>query len=180
MSHKVSEYSITYGVKTFLLNHNWEVIAYNPPGSQGTFTIPNPNKDGGYRGQLGSESPDVIAVKQDVVLVVECKPNFDLVDSRKLERLSSDRDKMAILNTLIQRVCKANDIELLGKLEFIFALAYNGKKHGLKELGFISIEVSSDFDITDLKAKSSYEDAFRARLYESAIWSDHVLGLFKN
>jgi len=94
MYQDIKEYAITYAVKDYLLSLNWDVIAYNPPGSQGTFTIPNPSKDGSYRGQTGSESPDVIAVKKNVVLVVECKPSFDLDDAQKLKRLSDDPKKM--------------------------------------------------------------------------------------
>ena len=45
MHQETREYAITYGVKDLLLSRNWDVIAYNPPGSQGTFTIPNPAKE---------------------------------------------------------------------------------------------------------------------------------------
>lgn len=180
MSHDVREYAITYGVKTFLLKHNWDVIAYNPPGSQGTFTIPNPSKDGGYRGQTGSESPDVIAVKNDVVLIVECKSSFNLEDSNKLERLSKNVEKMQILSTLIRRVCDANNITLPRNLRYVFALAYQGKKHDIKHLGFISVDVKTSFDITNLAAKSSYEDAFAAKLFPASIWESDIRRLFED
>ena len=79
MSQEIREYAITYAVKNYLLSKNWDVIAYNPPGSQGTFTIPNPSKDGGFRGQTGSESPDIIAIKSGLVMVVECKTTFTII-----------------------------------------------------------------------------------------------------
>lgn len=180
MSQDVREYSITYAVKNLLLEKKWDVIAYNPPGSQGTFTIPNPTKDGAYRGQTGSESPDIIAVKKNTVLVVECKPGFDAADADKLTRLSSNADKMEILTTLIQRVCAANSIELPNKLNYIFALAYQGKKHSIKNLGFISVEVSDKIDISNLKAKSTYNDAFKAQLYPASDWEISLLALLEN
>lgn len=180
MSHDVREYAITYGVKTFLLKCNWDVIAYNPPGSQGTFTIPNPKKDGGYRGQIGSESPDVIAVKKDVVLIVECKPSFNLEDSKKLERLSKNAEKMEILSKLVSRVCDANSISLPRNFRYVFALAYQGKKHEIKHLGFISVDVKPDLDITNLAARSSYEDAFTVKIIPASIWESEIRRLFED
>jgi hypothetical protein len=180
MSQDIKEYAITYAVKDYLLSLNWDVIAYNPPGSQGTFTIPNPSKDGSYRGQTGSESPDVIAIKKNVVLVVECKPSFDLDDAQKLKRLSDDPMKMEILGILIERVCAANEITLTGDLEFIYALAYQGGPHTEKNLGLIKVEVSDEIDITNLNAESSYESYFSASLLPASIWVEKILGLFEN
>lgn len=180
MSQEVREYAITYGVKNLLLAKKWDVIAYNPPGSQGTFTIPNPSKDGGYRGQTGSESPDVIAIKKDVVLIVECKPSFDLDDANKMKRLSEDSEKMEILNILIRRVCVANEIKISGDLEFIYALAYQGEMHNEKELGFIKVVVSEKVDITNLLAGSTYDQFFHATISPASTWNNKVLGLFEN
>jgi hypothetical protein len=180
MSLEVREYAITYGVKGLLLSKNWDVIAYNPPGSQGTFTIPNPNKDGGYRGQTGSESPDVIAIKRDVVLVVECKAKFNKNDANKMKRLSEDSKKMEILNILIRRVCAANEIEISGNLKYIYALAYQGEIHQEKELGFFKIGVSEDFNINNIPAESSYERFFQTSISPASTWEDEILELFKN
>jgi len=180
MSQEVREYAITYGVKDFLLSKKWDVIAYNPPGSQGTFTIPNPSKDGGYRGQTGSESPDVIAIKNNVVLIVECKSSFNLGDSNKMKRLSEDAKKMEILNILIRRVCAANEINISGNLKYIYALAYQGEMHKEKELGLIKVDVSEKFDITEVPAESSYERFFRASISPASTWENKVLELFKN
>lgn len=180
MSQEVREYAITYGVKDLLLSKNWDVIAYNPPGSQGTFTIPNPSKDGGYRGQTGSESPDVIAIKKNVVLIIECKPSFNLEDANKMKRLSEDAKKMDILNILIRRVCAANEIVINGELKYIYALAYQGINHNEKELGFIKVNVSEKFDITDVPAESSYERFFQAEISPASTWEVKILELFKN
>ncbi len=180
MSQEVKEYAITYGVKNFLLSKNWDVIAYNPPGSQGTFTIPNPSKDGGYRGQTGSESPDVLAIKSNVVLVVECKPSFNLDDAEKMQRLSKDSKKMEILDILIRRVCAANEIQLGEDLLYIYALAFQGQRNQEKELGFINVVVSESFDITHLSAISSYEDYFAATLLPASSWEKRILRLFEN
>lgn len=180
MSQEVREYAITYAVKDLLLSKQWDVIAYNPPGSQGTFTIPNPNKDGGYRGQTGSESPDVIAIKDDVVVVIECKPSFNEDDAEKLERLSQDSQKMDILDILIRRVCRANEITVGKKIEYIYALAYQGTSHNQRNLGFISVKISDKFNITDVTAESSYERFFSASIFPASTWESNILSLFEN
>jgi hypothetical protein len=180
MSQEIREYAITYAVKNYLLSKNWDVIAYNPPGSQGTFTIPNPSKDGGYRGGTGSESPDIIAIKNGLVIVVECKTTFNVDDSLKLNNLFTDKRKMEILEILISRVCEANSIKVPDKMEYIFALAYEGIPHKSNFLGLISVEVNEDFDITNMKAISSYEKYFSATLQPASSWDESILKLLKD
>ena len=180
MSHEIREYAINYGVKYLLLSRKWDVIAYNPTGSQGTFTIPNPKKDGANRGQTGSESPDIIAIKQNHALIVECKPSYDSSDAEKLKRLSEDNLKMDILDLLIRRVCAANEIKLGPSLKYIYALAYQGEKHLNKELGFININVEPKFDITNIQAESSYERFFKSSISPASQWEKEILELFKN
>lgn len=180
MSRNLSEYAVTYGTKLYLLANSWEVIAYNPPGSQGTFTIPNPGKDGAYRGQTGSESPDIIAIKDKYVLLVECKPGYDYADSVKLKSLRENSEKMEILEELIRRVCSANKVLLPEKLEYIFALAYSGREHGHPELGFLNISVDSMFDITTIVAQENYSSMFKAAFTPASSWSKELLRLLEN
>ena len=180
ISTQTNEYVITYGVKLFLLENSWDVIAYNPPGSQGTFTIPNPSKDGSEKGQTGSESPDIVAVKDGYVLIVECKPKFDLVDSQKLKRLSKNELKMEVLDMLIRRVCKANEIPLPRELNYIYALAYQGDPHSVGALGFINVEVAQEFDIRTITARNDFKKYFKARITPASDWEAEALSLFKN
>jgi hypothetical protein len=180
MSTPTNEYVITYGAKLYLIEKKWDVIAYNPPGSQGTFTIPNPSKDGREKGQTGSESPDVIAVKDGFVLIVECKPNFDSGDSLKLKRLSQDEQKMEVLDILIRRVCKANEIGLPETLQYIYALAYSGQPHKIESLGFLNVIVSELFDIRTIAARPSFKEYFRAELAPAADWPSEALLLFED
>lgn len=180
ISTQTNEYVITYGVKLFLLENGWDVIAYNPPGSQGTFTIPNPSKDGSEKGQTGSESPDIIAVRKGHVLIVECKPKFDLIDAQKLKRLSKNELKMEVLDMLIRRVCRANDIPLPIDLRYIYALAYQGDPHGVGELGFFSVKVANDFDIRTITARNNFKKYFKSSATPALNWDTETLLLFKN
>ena len=124
----VNEYDVTFAVKEWLLENGWNVIAFNPPGAQGTFTIPNPSKDPKYRGQSGSESPDIIAVKEESnVLIVESKPFFNQSDTEKLLNLKENKDRMNLLIELLERVCKANSVPFKKPVNVILARAHGGQ-----------------------------------------------------
>lgn len=124
----VSEYDVTFAVKEWLLENDWEVVAFNPPGAQGTFTIPNPSKDPKYRGQSGSESPDIIAIKNTSnLLIVESKPLFDEEDAEKLLNLKGNKERMKLLVQLLENVCKANNVLFKKPLNIILAKAHGGQ-----------------------------------------------------
>lgn len=124
----VNEYDVTFAVKEWLLENGWNVIAFNPPGAQGTFTIPNPSKAPKYRGQSGSESPDIIAVKNETnVLIVESKPLFNQSDTEKLLNLKDNKERMNLLIELLERVCKANNVPFKKPVNVILARAHAGQ-----------------------------------------------------
>lgn len=124
----VNEYDVTFAVKEWLLENGWEVVAFNPPGAQGTFTIPNPSKDSKYRGQSGSESPDIIAIKNgNNVLIVESKPSFNQSDTEKLLNLKANKERMELLVQLLEKVCKANNVPFKKPVNIILAKAHGGQ-----------------------------------------------------
>lgn len=127
---KLTEYDVTFAVKEWLLAHKWSVIAFNPPGAQGTFSIPDPAKDPKYKGQTGTVAPDIIAVKTNHVLIVECK-DFEapkvLSDVEKILKLILNEDRMEILYELVTKMCRANNIETDSNFHTIVAVGYGGK-----------------------------------------------------
>lgn len=131
--HKSSlpnEYDVAFAIKEWLLCHDWVVIAFNPPGSQGTFSIPNPSKDPRYRGQVGTEAPDIIAIKKNHLLIVECKDyrkSKILSDVEKLSRLISNKKRMKLLYTILKKACAANDVPLPPDFHLITAVGYGGQ-----------------------------------------------------
>ena len=132
-SHKrplPNEYDVAFAIKEWLIDHDWTIIAFNPPGSQGTFSIPNPSKDPRYRGQTGTESPDIIAIKKDHLLITECKdyrkPSI-LSDVEKLSRLISNKERMNLLYTILKKACNANDVQLPPDFHLLTAVGYGGK-----------------------------------------------------
>jgi len=125
----VDEYTVTFAVKEWLILNSWNVIAFNPPGAQGTFTIPNPKKATGYRGQTGSLSPDLIAIKNSkYLIVIESKPTFDRSDTEKMINLFKDRDRVRLFLDIVDKVCKANDVSFnKSKCILILAKAHGGE-----------------------------------------------------
>ena len=125
-----NEYDVAFAIKEWLIEHDWTVIAFNPPGSQGTFSIPNPSKDPHYKGQTGTEAPDIIAIKGNHLLIAECKdyrtPGI-LSDVEKLSRLISNKQRMQLLYTILQKACSANDVQLPRDFHLITAVGYGGQ-----------------------------------------------------
>lgn len=180
MSHKLTEYQVTYAVKEWLLEASWNVIAYNPPGSQGTFTIPNPKKDGTFKGQSGSESPDVVAVKRGLILVVEAKPKQDKADADKLDALRKDADKMSIFKLLVGKVCGANQVEFHESYQFIWATASPAPSLDLDWLGHIQVSAVIPMDVANLAGANSYSHHFDCRPTPASAWDDSYKSGFLN
>ena len=180
LSHKLTEYQVTYAVKEWLLKTSWNVIAYNPPGSQGTFTIPNPKKDGAFRGQSGSESPDIVAVKQGLVLVVEAKPKQDKTDADKLDALRKDADKMSIFKLLVGKVCAANQVEFEESYQFIWSTASPSPALDLDWLGHIQVSTLMPMDVANLPGAKSYGEHFECRPTAGKSWDASYKSGFLN
>lgn len=127
MIQLTDEYDVTYAVKEWLVRRGWSIVAFNPPGSQGTFTIPDPSKDPRYRGQTGSKSPDIIALKDSkYLLIIESKPTFDKKDVMKLINLVKNRDRLNLLVDILEKMCKANNVKF-DRENHVLML---GKAHG--------------------------------------------------
>lgn len=141
----IREYNVTYIAKEFLIRNGWAIIAFNPPGSQGTFTIPNPAKDGAYRGQTGSLSPDIIALKivneVNVFLIVESKPIYSDSDITKMTSMFSRPDRRELFLRIVKGHCEANNIQYNPDRKTViqFAKAHGGAIHTSRQVSTISV-----------------------------------------
>ena len=97
----MEEREITLALKAFLLNRNWRIISVHFPGAQGGLSI---SVNGKSRGWV----PDLIAMKNNVILTVESKPAYSSNDIKKLNRIFSDpryleklRDKLNLPHGLV-------------------------------------------------------------------------------
>ena len=145
----IREYEVTYLTKEYLMKHNWTILAYNPPGSQGTFTIPNPEKDPTYRGQTGSESPDIIAFKvienENVIFVIESKPQYHEGDVEKMKNLFKSVLRRKLFLLIINNQAKANDviIDLSKPTKIIFGKAHFGDAHPRTDMVTFKISIKN-------------------------------------
>lgn len=148
----IREYNITYISKEFLAKNGWKIVAYNPPGSQGTFTIPNPDKDGTYKGQTGSLSPDIIAFKfidgTNIFLIVEAKPTYNASDVKKMITMFENKNRRSVFFQIVKSFCEANDIEYdtSKKTEIHFAKAHGGDTHPDLNVSTILITQINEWD----------------------------------
>ena len=125
-----SEYDVAYEVKEWLLEHDWSILAFNPPGAQGTFSIPNPAKDSKNKGQTGTIAPDIVAIKNTHVVIAECKDykkSGVLKDVEKISKLVADSKRMLLFKKIVQKMCVANNIKLDKDFHIIIAVGYGGK-----------------------------------------------------
>jgi hypothetical protein len=166
----VDEYEVTFAVKEWLLLNGWNVIAFNPPGAQGTFTIPNPKKATGYRGQTGSLSPDLIAIKNSkYLIVVECKPTFNRSDAEKIVNLFKDRERVRIFLDIVDKVCKANDVSFdKSKCELILAKAHGGELNLQDNLETFHVSVKPEWNSETIKASVKPMDYMQVNYYPSS------------
>lgn len=79
----MEEREVTLSLKAFLLRKGWEIISVHYPGAQGGLSV---SVDGKTRGIV----PDIIARKDNVVLIVESKSSFSPNDVNKLNSVFHD------------------------------------------------------------------------------------------
>lgn len=165
----ISEYDVTYAVKEWLLKNNWDVIAFNPPGAQGTFTIPNPSKDSRYKGQTGSISPDIISVKSGkFILVTESKSQYNEEDATKLVDLIENEERMELFLELVVNVCKAMDIPFQETATFILSKAHGGEKELRKDMETFIVDTSDSWDPVRIDPINDPYSSMNVEYYETS------------
>jgi len=79
----MEEREITLTLRDFLLSKGWQILSVHFPGAQGGFSI-------SVNGKSRSWVPDIIASKNSVVIIVECKPKYSRGDVDKLNIMFSN------------------------------------------------------------------------------------------
>ena len=79
----MEERKVTLALKAFLSRKGWKIISVHYPGAQGGLSV---SIDGKTRGIV----PDLIAMKDNVVLIVESKSSFSSSDVNKLNNAFRD------------------------------------------------------------------------------------------
>nr|ABC75874.1 R1.BtsI [Parageobacillus thermoglucosidasius] len=154
---KITEGIVHVAMRHFLKSNGWKLIAGQYPGGSDdeltALNIVDPvvardNSPDPRRHSLGKIVPDLIAYKNDDLLVIEAKPKYSQDDRDKLLYLLSER-KHDFYAALEKFATERNHPELLpvSKLNIIPGLAFSASENKFKkDPGFVYIRVSGIFE----------------------------------
>lgn len=140
----LSEEEVYNGAKRILKKNNYILLAGQPP--RGVDHLPVVEIKSGTNKEKGSKDsfkPDLVAYKDNILLIIECKPNFNNNDLQKLyEVLNSNSRLFAFYNELLER-------GLLNKI------SKNIKYDEFKKIVFGSLAYSSNPSSNNMILESS-------------------------
>lgn len=170
----LTEYEITYITKEYLQKNWWIIITYNPPGSQWTFTIPDPIKDNTYKWQNWSMSPDIVAYKknENCFLIVESKPIYNKADVQKMIKMFSNNERIIIFYDIIRWYANANKLDIIinNQTSIIFAKSHSWDVNLIDEdINTILINKKNDFNPHNFNAKKNILENYLVKSYFSKI-----------
>jgi hypothetical protein len=127
-----SEMQIYQKVKQFMSTGGWHIIGGQPPsGTDHHPVIEIKDPDNLHKGSKGSLKPDLIALFENFLYVVELKPSWNATDREKLLGfLDNQRRIDAFYSELSARNIRSKEAQLISslrnKLEVVGALGYAG------------------------------------------------------
>lgn len=152
MERRITEEQLTKALLHWLEAHSWRIICFDFPQS-GTGITLHRNKQSGSSKNKGSFIPDIVAIKNEIVLFLENKDKFALSDLIKIQYLRGNKDyshsisrllagtkysKILFGVGLVHSECAEKKVKLhLGKLDFVIFLHADTTfqiRHGPKEL----------------------------------------------
>jgi len=152
MERCITEEQLTKALLQWLEAHNWRIICFDFPQS-GTGVVLHRNKQSGSSKNKGSFIPDIVAIKNEIVLFFENKDKFVLSDFMKVQYLRGNKDFSQSINRLlagnkyskilfgvglVHSECAEKKVKLhLGKLDFVIFLHADTTfqiRHGPKEV----------------------------------------------
>lgn len=142
----LSEDAVYVGAKKILKRFGWIVIAGQPPSGTDHFPVvevKSPLRTG--IGSIGAFKPDLVAHREGLTMLVECKPTHSEADARKLRLTLGDRQRVDLLYEEIEQrgLFRRRKIEI-GLEEFAEglrgALAHSGTAIAQPDLLIISVD----------------------------------------
>ena len=100
----MTEEQVTKSLLEWLIGNNWDIISFDFPQS-GTGKHLHPNKDFRQSGTKNEKSfiPDIVTVKDGVVLFFENKNRFFLDDFIKLNNIKIEKNYSESINKLLSK-----------------------------------------------------------------------------
>jgi len=92
---------VSHAVLRFFQGHGWHVLHYHPPGGQAAFSV-----------TLDEDRiiPDMVALKNDVVYIIENKPVFCPTDMQKLTNYAASNNAVTATLQFVERVAAAKGL----------------------------------------------------------------------
>lgn len=133
----MEEREITLALRDFLLSKGWHILSVHFPGAHGGFSISVSGKSRGW-------VPDIIALKNRALIMIECKPKYSNADVNKLNAMFSNPQ---IFEKFKQKLGLSGD--------FVFQKAI-----GFQAIHFCREDIPNDFIIFLVKDKNNIEVLF--------------------
>ncbi len=112
-----SEDDVTYCIMQFLKKHRWEILQYHPPGGQANFAI---------KTKIGVVFPDIVAIKEGVILIVENKRSQSKEDIKKLAMMLQDKSVHQQIVSHCITCCRTNGIPAESSYTIKWAHGFGG------------------------------------------------------
>lgn len=100
MERRITEEQITKAILEWLETNGWEIICFDFPQS-GTGVSLHPNQELRTTKNKGTIIPDIVAIKNGIVLIFENKDRFVLTDFLKVQELKQTTDYKTSLEKLL-------------------------------------------------------------------------------
>ena len=146
----MNEDQIYLSTKSWFRKNGYLVLAGQPPsGSDSIPVVEIKDFSNLYKGSKGSYKPDLIAKKNDSIVIIECKPKFDLGDKNKLLNIiNEDKRKEKLYMELNQRKLINKNLQELNYNNFLinirYCMSFSGNYELLDKISILNILDEND------------------------------------
>ena len=143
----MNEDQIYISTKLWFKKNNYIIIGGQPPSGSDTIPVVEiKDKSNQDKGSKGSYKPDLIVKKDNSIVILECKPKFDIGDKKKLLDISdNDQRKKELFIELTQRklINKDKIIEEIDYSDFLknirYCMSFKGGYEMLEKIAILNI-----------------------------------------
>lgn len=90
----LTEEEVYNGTKNWLLNNGFSILAGQPPRGVDHLPVIEIKNPTGEKGSRDAYKPDLVAYKNEVFFIIECKPKYDFGDNNKLHNVLSSHERL--------------------------------------------------------------------------------------
>ncbi|MQF48655.1 hypothetical protein FIM08_01960 [SAR202 cluster bacterium AC-647-N09_OGT_505m] len=109
---------VSRSIFDFLRESDWTIVHYHPPGGQAGFGVTLESKK--------FLVPDLIAVKDNVILIVENKSVFSISDVKKLRTIGSSVSAVKQIVNYTKRFLEVNHLPIPQTYNILLSHGYSG------------------------------------------------------